>query len=71
MGCDHDSAAWGGAVPLTSVSMEGVEMGAEAVRLLQDEIEHGNDGHDHHEVLLTPHLVVRESTAGRQLTTGN
>ena len=65
MGCDYDSAAWGGAIPLTSVSMEGEEMGAEAVRLLLDEIEHGNDGHDHHEVVLTPHLVVRESTAGR------
>ena len=71
MGCDHDSAAWGGAIPLTSVSMEGEEMGAEAVRLLLDEIEHGNDGHNHREVLLTPHLVVRESTAGRQVTTGN
>jgi LacI family transcriptional regulator len=66
MGCDHDSAAWGGAIPLTSVSMEGEEMGAEAVRLLLDEIEHGRDEHQHREVLLTPHLVVRESTAGRQ-----
>jgi LacI family transcriptional regulator len=71
MGCDHDSAAWGGAIPLTSVSMEGEEMGAEAVRLLLDEIEHGNDGHDHREVLLTPHLVVRESTAGRQVVTAD
>ena len=66
MGCDHDSAAWGGAIPLTSVSMEGEQMGAEAVRLLIDEIERGIGGHDHREVLLTPHLVVRESTAGRQ-----
>ena len=65
MGCDHDSAAWGGAIPLTSVSMEGEEMGSEAARLLLDEIEHGQEDHDHREVLLTPHLVVRESTAGR------
>ena len=71
MGCDHNSAAWGGAIPLTSVSMEGEEMGAEAVRLLLDEIEHGNEGHAHREVLLTPHLVMRESTAGRQVTTGD
>jgi LacI family transcriptional regulator len=66
MGCDHNSAAWGGAIPLSSVSMEGEEMGAEAVRLLLDEIEYGSE-HDHREVLLTPRLVVRESTAGRQL----
>jgi LacI family transcriptional regulator len=69
MGCDHNSAAWGGAIPLTSVSMEGEEMGAEAVRLLLEEIEH-KDGHDHRKVLLTPHLVVRESTSGRQVTIG-
>jgi LacI family transcriptional regulator len=54
MGCDHDSAAWGGAIPLTSMSMEVEEMGAEPVRLLLDEIEHGKDGHDHRQVLLTP-----------------
>jgi LacI family transcriptional regulator len=67
MGCDHDSSAWGGAIPLTSVTMEGEEMGAEAVRLMLDEIEHKEE-HEHREVLLTPHLVVRESTAGREVT---
>jgi LacI family transcriptional regulator len=49
----------------------GEEMGAEAVLLLLDEIEHGNERHDHREVLLGPHLVVRESTVGRQVTTGD
>ncbi len=41
MGCDHNSAAWGGMIPLTSVQMQGLDMGREAVRLLMAEIEDG------------------------------
>lgn len=65
MGCDHNSAAWGGAIPLTSVSMCGEEMGAEGVRLLLEELALG-DEHVHRTVVLEPHLVVRESTVGRE-----
>jgi LacI family transcriptional regulator len=64
MGCDHNSAAWGGAIPLTSVSMCGEEIGEEGVRLLLEELEHGGE-HAHRTVVLEPHLVVRESTVGR------
>jgi LacI family transcriptional regulator len=64
MGCDSNSIAWGGAIPLTSVSMQGEEMGAEGVRLLLEELEHGG-GHAHRTVVLEPRLVVRESTVGR------
>ncbi|WFR68799.1 substrate-binding domain-containing protein [Curtobacterium flaccumfaciens] len=38
-GCDHNSVAWGGAVPLTSVTMHGTDMGAAAVGLLLDELQ--------------------------------
>ena len=43
MGCDHARRPGAGPIPLTSVSMEGEEMGGEAVRLLLDEIEHGKE----------------------------
>ncbi|MCV2394202.1 LacI family transcriptional regulator [Actinotalea sp. M2MS4P-6] len=64
MGCDHNSAAWGAVVPLTSVSMEGEEMGREGARLLLDELRAGPD-HEHETVVLTPHLAPRASTVGR------
>lgn len=68
MGCDHNSAAWGGAIPLTSVSMCGEDMGAEGVRLLLEELDH-DTGHVHRTVVLEPHLVIRESTGGRATVT--
>ncbi|MEZ0165863.1 substrate-binding domain-containing protein [Kineococcus sp. LSe6-4] len=64
MGCDHDARAWGGAVPLTTVRLEGEEMGAAAVRLLAAEVEEGID-HVHRRVVVQPSLLVRESSAGR------
>lgn len=64
MGCDHNSAAWGGMIPLTSVQMQGLDMGREAVRLLTAEIEDG-PSHVHVTTLLQPELVIRESTVGR------
>lgn len=66
MGCDHNSAAWGGAIPLTSVAMQGEEMGRAAVDLLLAELRDGHEEHVHRRVLLQPHLVVRESTVGRE-----
>jgi LacI family transcriptional regulator len=66
MGCDHNSAAWGGAIPLTSVAMQGEEMGRAAVDLLLGELRDEHGEHVHRRVLLQPHLVVRESTIGRE-----
>ena len=67
IGCDHNSAAWGGAIPLSSVTMEGERMGEIAVRLLLDELEQGPQRHAHEVVVLEPRLVLRESTVGRSI----
>jgi LacI family transcriptional regulator len=64
MGCDHNSSAWGSAVPLTSVTMEGETMGAAAVAMLLDELTDPGH-HAHTTTTLEPHLVARESTVGR------
>ncbi|WP_022904124.1 LacI family DNA-binding transcriptional regulator [Curtobacterium sp. B8] len=63
-GCDHNSVAWGGAVPLTSVTQHGEEMGAEAITLLLAELAEG-PGHVHRTVVLGSELIARESTLGR------
>ncbi|GAA1980727.1 LacI family DNA-binding transcriptional regulator [Microbacterium pumilum] len=65
MGCDHNSAAWGGAVPLTSVEMRGEEIGAAGVGLLVAELTEPADTHSHTTIILEPRLRIRESTAGR------
>jgi LacI family transcriptional regulator len=65
MGCDYNSAAWGGTIPLTSVRMRGFDMGLEAMRLLLDEVGTPPEEHEHKTVILEPSVVVRESTAGR------
>ncbi len=65
IGCDHNPPAWGGPIPLSSVTMRGEEMGGHAVQLLLEEIKQGSEAHDHQVVTLEPELVVRESTAGR------
>jgi LacI family transcriptional regulator len=65
MGCDHNSAAWGGTIPLTSVRMRGLDMGAEGTRLLLEELAESPDEHVHRTVMLEPSLVIRESTVGR------
>ncbi|MBT2503550.1 LacI family DNA-binding transcriptional regulator [Curtobacterium sp. ISL-83] len=64
-GCDHNSIAWGGAVPLTSVTMHGVEMGAAAVDLLLAELTDPPGTHRHRTVVIGSELVARESTVGR------
>lgn len=65
MGCDHNSTAWGGAIPLTSVAMQGEEMGRAAVDLLLGEVRDAPAEHVHRRILLQPELVIRESTVGR------
>jgi len=67
MGCDHNTAAWGGAIPLSSVSLQGELMGEHAVELLIDEIERPHD-HLHRTITVVPSLMVRESTVGRSLS---
>jgi LacI family transcriptional regulator len=64
-GCDHNSVAWGGAVPLTSVTMHGAEMGEVAVDLLLAELTDDPAEHVHRTVVLGSELVPRESTIGR------
>ncbi|MCJ1714679.1 LacI family DNA-binding transcriptional regulator [Microbacterium sp. M1A1_1b] len=65
-GCDHNSIAWGGAVPLTSVTMHGADMGRVAVDLLLAELTDPPGEHVHRTVVLGSELVPRESTLGRQ-----
>jgi LacI family transcriptional regulator len=67
MGCDHNTAAWGGAIPLSSVSLQGELMGEHAVELLVEEIERPHD-HVHRTITVVPSLMIRESTVGRTVT---
>ena len=64
MGCDFNSAAWGGTVPMSSVALRGEELGEAAVSLLIEELKDDQD-HVHRAVVIEPTLVVRESTIGR------
>jgi DNA-binding LacI/PurR family transcriptional regulator len=49
--------------PLTTVSQDGVEMGRLAADLLLDMIDQGRESADVDDVVMTPTLVVRQSTA--------
>lgn len=51
-------------VPITSVRQPAVELGREALQLLEAEILDGH-AHQHRDVVHQPELVVRESTIGR------
>jgi LacI family transcriptional regulator len=59
-----DDHAWAetATVPLTTVRQPREELGRRAVRLLLDEIDHG-DAHTHRHELLEPELVARASSA--------
>ncbi|GLY29741.1 LacI family DNA-binding transcriptional regulator [Kineosporia sp. NBRC 101731] len=65
MGCDHNSVAWGGVIPLTSVTMRGQELGEAGMKLLLEELAEPVETHRHRTITLEPSVVVRESTAGR------
>lgn len=65
IGCDYNSGAWGGAIPLSSVTMRGETLGERAVQLLMEEINGESPPHQHQVVTLQPELVIRESTVGR------
>ena len=49
--------------PLTTVSQSGVEMGSIAANMVFDMIEHETPGSDTKDVIVSPTLVVRQSTA--------
>jgi LacI family transcriptional regulator len=62
VGYDDIEFASAAAVPLSSVRQPRQELGAAALRLLLEEVEH--DGpHRHRQVMFEPELVVRESSA--------
>jgi LacI family transcriptional regulator len=60
VGCENNRTAGPTAVPLTAVDAPGRTMGAEAIRLLMDEVDAGPK-HRHATVVLEPELVVRAS----------
>lgn len=64
MGCDHNSVAWGGTMPMTSVTMRGHDLGRAAIDLMLSELRDPAGTHEHRTVVLEPELVVRESTVG-------
>ncbi len=60
IGSDHNNAAWGGAVSLSTAEMRGLEIGETAMRLL---LEEANDpAHRHRRVVLEPRLLLRASS---------
>lgn len=63
MGCDHNTSAWTGQLPLTTVAMRGREIGATAMQLLLEELDQSID-HEHRRVVLEPYLLARASTVG-------
>ncbi len=60
IGSDHNSAAWGGDVSLSTATMRGVEIGETAMRLLLEELD--DPGHEHRRIVLEPTLVHRASS---------
>lgn len=66
MGCDHNASAWGGATPLTSMAMQGEEIGMAAVKLLVEEMAGPAEAHHHRTVIVSSEVVARESTLGRR-----
>lgn len=60
-----DDLSWleAATIPLTTVSQPREELGRIAVRLLLDEIDHG-ETHSHRHELLAPELVIRTSSGG-------
>lgn len=63
IGCEDNRSAIGGPVPLTSVSLHGVEVGEVATELLLEELVTPVAEHVHRTVVVAPSLVVRSSTA--------
>jgi LacI family transcriptional regulator len=62
VGYDDIEYAAAAAVPLSSVAQPRHELGRTAARLLLDEAERGSE-HVHEQVVFSPELVARASTA--------
>lgn len=63
MGCDYNAYAWGGRVPMTTITNQGYELGVVAIRMLAEQMTAGaGNPVMHHGVVLRPHLVQRLST---------
>ncbi|WP_022867287.1 LacI family DNA-binding transcriptional regulator [Schaalia vaccimaxillae] len=67
MGCDNNLFASDCVVPLTSIAMQGYAMGEAAINLLLAEMV-SVDTHVHQRTVLTPELIVRNSTMRRETT---
>ncbi len=63
-GYDNNRAAWDSGVPITTLAQPGEESGAVAMRMLMDELREGRS-HVHTHTVLSPKLLVRESTVPR------
>ncbi|WP_225437273.1 LacI family DNA-binding transcriptional regulator [Arthrobacter sedimenti] len=64
IGYDNNQFASEAAIPMSTVSQPGHEMGEEALRLLLDEIDNPRS-HEHRRITLDPSLIVRRSTVSR------
>jgi len=64
IGYDDNRASWNALVPLSTMAQPGVEMGRLATELLAEEITHPAT-HVHREIMLEPHLIVRQSSRRR------
>lgn len=64
VGFDDLQWAASSTVPLSTVRQQRTELGAQAVRLLLDEIQNA-DTHRHSHIVLQPKLIVRDSSAPR------
>lgn len=61
IGYDDNRASWNTQIPLSTMAQPGLEMGRQAAELLIEEIAAPSD-HVHRQVMLEPHLIVRESS---------
>jgi LacI family transcriptional regulator len=63
MGCDYNAYAWGGRVPLTTITHQGYQLGVAAIRMLAEQMAADSGTNIVHQgVVLRPHLVPRLST---------
>ncbi|MCL2735797.1 MAG: LacI family transcriptional regulator [Propionibacteriaceae bacterium] len=64
IGYDDNRSSWNALIPLSTMAQPGLEMGRAAAELLIEEMTQA-DSHVHRQVMLEPHLVVRDSSRRR------
>ena len=68
MGCDANTFAWGGVVPLTTIESRAYDLGRTGVALLLEEaVVDPENPHVHRTEVLEPYVIPRESTIGRRI----